>query len=384
MQPKSRGNRRVEKNIDARSDGYSFRVRMKVGEILINETFFTLDEACAYRDLLRAGKATDRDQEKVLRAKAEKKKSTSFTIDSLLLRYSEEVTPAKKSYKEESYTISRLRRMKAFSNLPVYLADGAAVERLKLQLVASGLSNTTVRKYLMLISHAFRIAITRRWCPDLQNPIKTVELPKPARMRNRRFEQDEFEYLRAELAKARNPQMLPFFEFLIETACRRGEALRLRFRDVDLTAQTARLNDTKNGEDRIVGLSSRACSILGSLLQGTAQLKSEIEKVVPLRRANGEQKIFSLSINAIRYAFQEALGRAQKKYKANCVADDCQPRLDFLVNIRLHDCRREATSRMFEKGLDIMEVSSMTGHKTLSMLRGYTNLRAMDIARKLG
>jgi hypothetical protein len=30
-----------------------------------------------------------------------------------------------------------------------------------------------------------------------------------------------------------------------------------------------------------------------------------------------------------------------------------------------------------------MEVSAMTGHKTFSMLRGYTHLRARDLAKKL-
>lgn len=32
----------------------------------------------------------------------------------------------------------------------------------------------------------------------------------------------------------------------------------------------------------------------------------------------------------------------------------------------------------------MMEVASITGHKTLSMLKRYTHLRAEDLARKLG
>lgn len=44
----------------------------------------------------------------------------------------------------------------------------------------------------------------------------------------------------------------------------------------------------------------------------------------------------------------------------------------------------EATSRFFEKGLNIMEVASITGHKTLAMLKRYTHLRAEDLAAKLG
>ena len=55
-----------------------------------------------------------------------------------------------------------------------------------------------------------------------------------------------------------------------------------------------------------------------------------------------------------------------------------------ITNLRLHDLRHEATSRFFEKGLNIMEVSAITGHKDLKMLKRYTHLKAEDLALKLG
>jgi len=36
----------------------------------------------------------------------------------------------------------------------------------------------------------------------------------------------------------------------------------------------------------------------------------------------------------------------------------------------------QLTSRFFEKGLDIMEVSSITDHRDLRMLKHYTHLKA--------
>jgi hypothetical protein len=36
--------------------------------------------------------------------------------------------------------------------------------------------------------------------------------------------------------------------------------------------------------------------------------------------------------------------------------------------LRVHDLRREATSPFFELGLNVMEVASVTGHKTVQML----------------
>ena len=49
-----------------------------------------------------------------------------------------------------------------------------------------------------------------------------------------------------------------------------------------------------------------------------------------------------------------------------------------------HDLLHEATSRLFEKGLNIMEVASITGHQDLKMLKRYTHLRAEDLVKRLG
>jgi integrase len=55
-----------------------------------------------------------------------------------------------------------------------------------------------------------------------------------------------------------------------------------------------------------------------------------------------------------------------------------------IKGLRFHDLRHEATSRLFEKGLNTMEAAAVTGHKTLVMLKRYTHLRAEDLAEKLG
>ena len=60
----------------------------------------------------------------------------------------------------------------------------------------------------------------------------------------------------------------------------------------------------------------------------------------------------------------------------------CQ--LAIIEDLRFHDLRHEATSRLFERGLDVMEVASITGHRTLVMLARYTHLKAATLAAKLG
>jgi integrase len=55
-----------------------------------------------------------------------------------------------------------------------------------------------------------------------------------------------------------------------------------------------------------------------------------------------------------------------------------------IEGLRFHDLRHEATSRLFENtDLDIMEIRSITGHKTLQMLVRYTHLRTARLANRL-
>ena len=55
-----------------------------------------------------------------------------------------------------------------------------------------------------------------------------------------------------------------------------------------------------------------------------------------------------------------------------------------IENLHFHDLRHEATSRLFEKGLNPVEVATITGHKDTRMLMRYTHLRAEDLVERLG
>jgi integrase len=63
--------------------------------------------------------------------------------------------------------------------------------------------------------------------------------------------------------------------FAVETAMRRGEIAGLTWGGVDLVRRTAGLDETKNGEQRMVPLSSRAVEIWRDLqTPGTQALSS--------------------------------------------------------------------------------------------------------------
>lgn len=129
---------------------------------------------------------------------------------------------------------------------------------------------------------------------------------------------------------------------------RQGELLSLKWKDVNLVRRVAYLSETKNSEAREVPLSSIAVTVLSKLP----------------RRIDG--KVFGVSGAHVSKTFRETC----KKLK--------------IEDLRWHDLRHEACSRLFEKGLNPMEVASISGHKTLQMLKRYTHLKAENLALKLG
>ena len=289
------------------------------------------------------------------------------TLGQALERYRDSVTVKKKSHQPELSRIGRILR-NPISGRPLSTLRADDIETLLDDLaqphVTAGkdgkerrqrpASEATQRRYTALLSHLFSIA-TKRWrIEGLRNPIKEMELPSPGRPRKRRLEEGEEEKLLAALEGCRNPYIKPMVLLAVETAMRQGELLKLRWEHLYLPGPhgIATLYNTKNGEDRAVPLSSRAVNILKSL-QG-----DDVKKIKGLVFPISQAALHSGWINACRRAGIEGL--------------------------RFHDLRHEATSRIVELGWEDSQTSAVTGHKTLQMLKNYTHLRALDLAKKLG
>jgi integrase len=211
----------------------------------------------------------------------------------------------------------------------------------------NGIKPDTIRLDLNLISRLYKHAIQEWGMESLRNPADVVRRPSlRGTARERRLEEGE----EKKLLDAAKPVFKPAIQFALETAMRREEIARLTWSYIDLKKRTAHLSKTKNGETRTVPLSSKAVEILRAL-----------------PRHIDETPIFGLTGDQITGQMRRTVKRAG------------------LEDLRFHDLRHEATSRLFERGtLDMMEIATITGHKTLHMLKRYTHLRAEDLAKKLG
>lgn len=147
-------------------------------------------------------------------------------------------------------------------------------------------------------------------------------------------------------------------KFAVATAMRQNEICRLHWSDIDLKARLAVVRDRKDprrkgGNDQKVPLIDATGYDPIALLQEQCNAKPSIDLVFPY---NGK-----------------SLGTA---FRRTC-------RALGIVNLHFHDLRHEATSRLFEAGFDIPEVSLVTGHKDWKMLRRYLNLQPHQLVGQL-
>ena len=189
----------------------------------------------------------------------------------------------------------------------------------------------------------------------LVNPVsRGVRPPKPDG-RTRRLQIGEEPRLINAARKSSRYWLRPGIAIAIETCMRQSELGGLVWERVNLAGNYpyADLPKTKNDRPRRVPLSRRAVAAFQQIkkLQGWPRTG----KVLPIETSRG-----------IIHAFRDAITEAE------------------FPDLRWHDLRHEAVSRLFEfTDLRDNEIMAITGHLTPAMLTRYTHLRSDRLATRL-
>jgi integrase len=266
-------------------------------------------------------------------------------VGQALDRYEKEVLPSKRS---EASDKSRIKTLKeAFGDFKLASLTSTEIAKFRdhrLKVVSA----QSVIHEINLLNRVLKTA-SMDWGITLPGGIPTARVRKPIkpRGRDRRVTPAEIEKI---LTASESAELQAVITLAIETAMRRGELASLHWEEIDLKKRIAHIPKTKTDVPRSIPLSKTAIKALKSL--------SEKKK---------EGRVFLLQAESMSQAFERA----------------CMPHRANIPNLRFHDLRHEATSRLFEKDLNVMEVAAITGHKTLEMLKRYTHLRAEDLAKKL-
>jgi len=221
-------------------------------------------------------------------------------------------------------------------------------------------TNNTVRLDLALLGHLFTVAI-KEWGVGLtSNPVMNIRRPAPGAGRNRRLSPDEEKRLLDAVDRYSNPMMSWIVRIALETGMRLSEIVTLHRPQFDVSRRIVRLVNTKNTSPRTVPLSTSAVNVFREALDH------------PVRPLDTDLIFFGEpGRNGKRgpYAFDRMWQEIKRE----------QGIMDF----RFHDLRHEAVSRFVEAGFSDQEVSAISGHKSMQMLKRYTHLRAEDLVGRL-
>ena len=286
--------------------------------------------------------------------------SERLTVAAALDRYVKEVVPTKKSGSQRR-DIGRAEFLK--SRLGQYSLAALSAELIadfRDQRLAEGKANNTVRLELALLSHMYTIAI-KEWSLGLTaNPVLNIRKPSPGQGRNRRLNGDEEIRLLEACDEHSNPFLGWIVRIALYTSMRKSEITSLTREQINLEKRTIFLPDTKNGSVRTVPLTKKAYSAVKEALNHPIR-PIDTNLIFPGEPGReGQRKPY-----IINRVWAQALERAE------------------ITGLRFHDLRHEATSRFVEAGLSDQEVASITGHKSMQMLRRYTHLRSQDLVSKI-
>lgn len=226
-----------------------------------------------------------------------------------------------------------------------------------------GLSANTLKKYLGFISNIYNWA-EAFWDISISNPVPTAKLrarklrklTEPA-SRDRRLEDGEEKLLLEDTRESfqQSSKYIPMHEIClvaIDTAMREGEIAAMVVKNVNFKDKTYHIAKSKTdyqtgAKGRVIPLSNRVVKLL-------------TDKIPYF-----DGRFFPWESNSICQKFRRYVDKKGLK------------------SIVFHDLRHEATSRLFELGLTIPEVATVSGHKDWDSLKRYTHLKPKKLSAKM-
>jgi integrase len=207
----------------------------------------------------------------------------------------------------------------------------------------------TANRHLSLLSRMLKLAVT--WGFLDKNPAVGIRKAQENNERHRYLSDEEIVRLLEALRGDQNPVASAFFEFLLYTGVRKGEALAAKWEHVDLHKRVWFLPRTKNGKARHVILNPLAVELL------------ERQGRVPGNPYLFPGKVPGQPLNNPQKCFNRALRQAGIR--------------DF----RIHDLRHTHASIAINNGASLYEVQNLLGHSQAKTTTRYAHLADETLRR---
>jgi integrase len=200
----------------------------------------------------------------------------------------------------------------------------------------------SVNRELALLKHMLNVACSElRWIH--RNPFGDGKplISNAAERKRARILSPEEEQKLLEHCTGRRKHLRAFIICAIDTGCRKGELLKMRWRDINLEAWELfiPMMNTKTARERTVPISSR--------------MVVELEKLWKETDQNPDAMVFGLK--DVKRSFDGARSDAG------------------VPDVRIHDLRHSYASRLAKNHLPVTEIARTLGHATLEMSYRYIN-----------
>ena len=266
-------------------------------------------------------------------------------LGEIIERYLDEVTPTKRGREVEELVLRAMLR-EPFTKIPLSSLGARHFAQYKRDRLKKVSPSTFRRQYGLLLA-VLRLS-EQEWQWEAPTSCATsITLPAAQKTVIERISSAQEARIFEAALKLKNPFMAPLISLAITSGLRRGELLSLRFTDWDRDMNLLTIREAKSGYPRHVPVFGKGRVALRSMWPSNQEL------------------IFPISPNAVRLNWNRLRAQAE------------------LPHIRFHDLRHEAISRLFEKGLSVPEVASISGHRTPSQLFRYAHADLKLIRRRL-
>lgn len=324
------------------------------------------------------------------------RQAEKITLGELRDWYVETVLPARGPRATDKFRLEHVVRILG-ERRSVASVGGMDWVKYARQRLKEGVSSDTVRRELDTAADMFTSAVAFEVLALPANPvtlgrqlIRKLRVLKPKVKRARRLKPGEEQALMAvERVDLRTVQDL--LRFNLETTMRRRELALMRPEHWNRQFHTLRLWETKTDwmtgkEGREIPLSPVAEEILArqvALVKAALKRDPELQKKAQNGDKVAKAKLERLSLvwgytdpHSITRAFRRLVRASNQLHKED-------PKHPKIEDLRLHDFRHEAITRLFEKGYTVEQVMVFSGHLDEDTVHDYTHMSPAMIAAKM-
>lgn len=233
-------------------------------------------------------------------------------------------------------------------NLPLKEIDEATVVQLTRKLENRKSSTATINRYLACLKTILK---------HMKQPADFISLRKERKGRIRVLSKEEerqvidlLRYADHSLRRAYFPEVADLVEVLVDTGLRLGEALNLRYEDIDFNSNLISIWINKGDRPRSVPMTSR------------------VRNVLEARQSSNQEKPFTIKAHQAETAWRwlrKEMGKEADK--------------EFVI----HSLRHTTASRMVNAGVDLYVVKDILGHASIATTQIYAHLAPHKLAQAI-